>query len=441
MGVKDKIVERMLGNSGKFSDKQVEQTLDMLLEHGVERGASSMHIEPHERYDVVRYRIGNTLHGMHKLPRVAHAALMKQLKKRANLDISSTDSSQEGHFLMPAGGQQINIDVSIMPVFGGEKAVVHIRQNKEESIDLEELGFWGESLENLRRALTQPHGLILVSGPRRSGVSTTLHSLIDALNTPLVSVATVESRPLRRLSGVSQLPANRFDTADKQLHGLLGHDTNIIMLDRITDGETARLSVDAAQRGHLMIEGLYAEDAASGLAQIRAFKVEPYLLSHTLRASIGQQIARKLCTNCRQRHKLTDSERREWQERLGINNAKRRSRVHQLEQDAMENGLGDREMNSTPTGLTHIWEAGPGGCPECHRTGYKDVIVLNEVIIPSNDFRSLLNRNTPPTAAELRQEALNQNYIPLALDGLIKSLRGQTSIQEVVRVLSILNQK
>lgn len=441
MSVKDKVVERVLGSSGKFSDKQVEQTLDLLLEHGVERGASSLHIEPHERYDAVRYRINNTLHGMHKLPRAAHAALMQQIKKRAGMDTHSSEVVQEGNFTITSNGRPINIDVSVAPVFGGEKAVLHLSSTPQKSQHLEDLGFWGESLNLLRQALTQPHGLITVAGPRRSGVTSTLHSLLDVLNTPMVSIATVESRPNRRITGASQLQPTRHDSSSAQLQKLLGHDANIIMVDRITDGETAKKTVDAAQRGHLMLGGLYAEDAAASLAQIRAFGVEPYLLSHTLRASVAQQLARRLCPNCRQRHSLDPQERQALQVKLGVDTPKRRARVHKLEQDAMEAGIGDSDMSSQPTAINAIWRAKQGGCGECHHTGYQGLVALNEVIVPSDNFRNLLNRSTPPTAAELRTEALDQSYIPLALDALVKSLRGQTTIEEVVRVLSILNQR
>lgn len=439
MGVKDKIVERVLGNSGKFSDKQVAQTLDLLLEHGVERGASSMHIEPHELYDAVRYRINNTLQGMHKLPRSAHAALMQQIKKRAGLDMYSVDVVQEGDFSLDIGGHQINVEVSVAPVFGGEKAVLHLNTSQDTPKSLEDLGFWGENLAALRQALAQPHGLITAAGPRRSGITTTLHSLIDVLDTPIVSIATVESHPPRRIAGASQLRPSRHDDPATQLQKLLGHDANIIMVDRITDSQTAQKTVNAAQRGHLMLGGLYAEDVASSLAQIRSFGVEPYLLAHTLRASVGQQLARKLCPNCRERHELSNQERQDLQSKLGVDNAKRRAHVHKLEQEAMEAGVGDSEMNSQPTAINFVWRAKSGGCAKCSHTGYQGVVALNEVIIPSDDFRSLLNRSTPPTAAELRQEALRQNFTPLALDALIKSLRGQTTIEEVIRVLSILN--
>lgn len=439
MGVKDKIVERVLGSSGKFSDKQVGQTLDLLLEHGVERGASSLHIEPHERFDAVRYRINNTLHGMHKLPRAAHAALMQQIKKRSHMDTRSTDVVQEGGFSLTINGQQINVEASVAPVFGGEKAVLHLNPSQSSAKSLEELGFWGESLALLRQALAQPHGLITVSGPRRSGITTTLHSLLDILNTPMISIATVETHPPRHIPGASQLQPSRHDSPASQLHKLLSHDANIIMIDRVTDSPTAQKSVDAAQRGHLMIDGLYAEDAASSLAQVRAFGVEPFLLAHTLRASIAQQLARRLCPECRERHALTAKERQELQAMLGVNNSKHRARVHKLEQEALEFGIGDPEMSSTPTAISHIWKAKNGGCAECHHTGYQGVVALTEVIVPSEDFRRLLNRNTPPTAADLRKEALQQDYIPLALDALVKSLRGLTTIEEVVRVLSILN--
>ena len=178
MGTKDSFMGRLLGNASKFTDKQIAETLNMLVEYGVKRSASDIHIEPHERFVLVRYRIDGALRGVHKLPRQALSTVMAQLKNLAGMNVQDTQMPQEGAYTADVDDRHLEIRVATMPVYGGEKAVLHLGHNPDSPTDLTTLGFWGEGLITLKNVLANPHGLILVAGPKHSGVSSTLSHAI-----------------------------------------------------------------------------------------------------------------------------------------------------------------------------------------------------------------------------------------------------------------------
>src|SRR5579859_246583 len=182
MGTKDRRMGRFLGSADKFSEKQVAETLDMLIEHGVSRGASDIHIEPFERFVLVRYRIDGGLRGVHKLPRGALGTIMAVAKKRAGLHTEDSQTPQEGVYAFTLGGREVDVRLDTMPVYGGEKAVLHLSVKLGKPQELEALGFWGQNLAAIEQVLTSPHGLVMVAGPRHSGLSSTLFSMLHQLN-------------------------------------------------------------------------------------------------------------------------------------------------------------------------------------------------------------------------------------------------------------------
>ncbi|MEK7153914.1 MAG: ATPase, T2SS/T4P/T4SS family, partial [Patescibacteria group bacterium] len=204
MGVKDSFLGKLLGSADKFTDEQVAQTINLLVEHGVKHRATDIHIEPHERFVLVRYRIDGALRGMHKLPITALRAATEEIKALAHLRVTEDHLPQEGQYATLVGKEQFEIQVSTLPVVGGEKIVLHITRQLSTPPTLEVLGFWGYSLQALQTALSHTHGLLLVASPRRSGKTTTLHSMLQLLNVPVLSVATVEHEIEYHLPGASQ---------------------------------------------------------------------------------------------------------------------------------------------------------------------------------------------------------------------------------------------
>ncbi|HEX7963320.1 MAG TPA: ATPase, T2SS/T4P/T4SS family [Candidatus Saccharimonadales bacterium] len=437
MGAKDILTGRLLGNAQKFTDKQVAETLVMLVEHGVKRGASDIHIEPHERFVLVRYRIDGALRGIHKLPRPALPVILAQLKTLADLSVEETAMPQEGTYTLTVDDKRVDVRVSTMPVIGGEKAVLHLTLERGKPMNLEALGFWGTGLTAVQSLLAHPHGLLLVAAPRHHGSTSTLFSFLQMLNSPLVSIATVETHPKHRLPGVNQTYLSGGMTALAGLQAALKQDPNIVMVDNLPDSTTAELAVHAASTGHLVLGGMHADGAVPAVLRLRASGIEPFLLVTAFRAAVGQRLVRTLCPNCRERYALSLEEQQELAKRFGITSASAYKRVHELEKSIAPAIFGDvKQLSSSPTAITHAWRASSTGCETCDRTGYTGRSAITEVLQNTEGLQKVLLSNETPTLASLHTAAVKDGFVPMALDGLVKALRGQTTIAEILHAIS-----
>ncbi len=430
---------RLLGSADKFTDKQIAETLAMLVANGVARGATDIHIEPHERFVLVRYRIDGNLRGIHKLPRASLTTVMAQLKTLAGLNDQETRAPQEGTYTSKSDEGQLTVRIATMPVFGGEKAVLHLSVSHGTPLSLENLGFWGKGLATLQHVLTSPAGLVLVAGPKHGGVSSTLLSLVNALNSPLVNIATVEPQQKHRLPGVNQtyLGDSGNLTIATGLKAALKQDPNIIMLSNIPDSDTAALAVHAATTGHLLLAGLHADNSIQALLRVRAAGVEPFLLVTCLRASVGQRLVRTLCPDCRVRYALSRDEQKELAQSFGITGVSAYKRIHELESQIAPAIFGDvKQLSSTASNITHLWRPSEAGCDTCDRTSYKGRTAIVEVLENTDSLRkNLMDRDTH-SSTTLQTAALKDGFVPMALDGLVKALRGQTTVAEVLRAVA-----
>ena len=437
MGTKDLLMGRLLGNVEKFSDKQVAETLTLLVEHGVKRSATDIHIEPHERFVLVRYRIDGTLRGVHKLPRAALPSMLAQLKTLARLNVQDTQIPQEGTYSIQLADGSTEVRLTTMPVFGGEKAVLHLAQERGDPVPLTDLGFWGNGLKALKSVLTNPHGLVLVSGPRHSGVSSTLFSLLKDTNSPLLNVATVESGTKHRLPGVNHTYLSGGMTTQEGLEAALKQDANVLLLDKLPDGPTAELAVHAAATGHLVLAGLHATSSIAALLHLRHGGVQPYQLVTSLRASVGQRLVRRLCPDCRERYALDPEEHQQLEEAFGIHTAQAFKRINDLEKAAAPVIFGDvRQLNSAPTHISHLWRPSETGCDTCEHTGYTGRTAIVEVLTSTEGLHKALLSKDVLSAGTVQSMVVKDGFIPMALDGIVKALRGHTTIAEVLRALA-----
>jgi type II secretory ATPase GspE/PulE/Tfp pilus assembly ATPase PilB-like protein len=439
MGVKNAFLGRLLASSDKFSDEQVSQTINLLIEHAVTNHASDIHIEPHDRFVQVRYRIDNVLRSMHKLPLAALPAVVMQLKEQARLKTGQDHLPQEGQYAALVGEEQFEIQVYTMPVIGGEKAVLHLSRRLSKPPTLAQLGFWGNALHDLQQALTATHGLIVVATPRRNGKTTTLHSILQTINSPAISMATVEDSIEFRLPGASQTIANTrhgVNTATG-LQAVLNQDPNVVMLSNLPDRQTANGAIQAAVGGHVIIAGMHADNAAKAVTQLQTMNDEDFLFASALKAAVSQRLVRHLCPDCAVFYAPQRDELHGVEKAFGIASQAARQKVHQLEQRAIRDGLGgSQKPATTPGGITHLWRASPDGCEHCNHTGYQGAIAIVEVLsAQNNDLETALL--APITADKVRKLALKDDFIPMELDGLIKALRGQTTLTELLRTLSM----
>lgn len=437
MDGKDSFIGRLLGSAEKFSTEQVAQTIQLLIEHGITWHASDIHIEPHEQFVQVRYRVDGELKSAHKIPRAALESLMQQFKTLAHLDITNSHSPQRGHFSVLVNDEPYEIKLSLMPVLGGEKAVLHLAPTIREPKKLSTLGFWGAGLQIIQASLARSHGLIVVGAPKHHGRPTSEASMLAALNNPSLNIATIEESVEYRIPHASQTTINHRSglTALSGLQAALHQDPNVLLVDTVTDKATAELTVQTALSGHLVIAGMHSDSAVSSLLHLRSMNIEPYLLASTIRTVVSQRLTRKLCEHCRERYELSQDQLELLERVFGISTPSAYKRVNQLENQAITIGIGgDARPNSTSNRITHLWRPHREGCDACNHTGYSGRTAIVEVLPVSEIIQhALLSQQT--TAASLQAIAIKEGFVPLALDGLVKALRGIVTIKDVLHVV------
>ena len=411
----------------------IAQTVNLLLEYAIKSNASDIHIEPREDYVQVRYRIDGVLKEVNKLPRNVHGALVSRIKILSNLKIDERRVPQDGRFKIKVSGKQYALRVSTLPIADGEKVVMRILDESNQAVKLDQLGYWGLSLATVKDAMAQPNGMILVTGPTGSGKSTSLFSVLSELNTPDVNISTIEDPVEYKIPGVNQTQTNAKAgmTFASGLRALLRQDPNIIMVGEIRDGETANLGVQAALTGHLVFSTLHTNNAATCLPRLLDMGIEPFLIASTVKAVIGQRLVRRLCMNCRQEYTPNEEEIKYITEMFKINTESIK-KIHDLEEQAFEDKIGgDTPMGSTDSGIEHLWKPNPEGCDECGHNGFKGRVGIYEVLGISIPIQKMITANA--TSNDIQDQAISEGMVTMQMDGLIKSLRGITTVDEVLR--------
>lgn len=418
-------------------DSPIAKTVNLLIEYAVRSNASDIHIEPRESFVLVRYRIDGMLREANKLPKKVLGALVSRIKILSNLKIDERRAPQDGRFKVEIGGQLYALRVSTLPVVDGEKVAMRILNESAKPANLTELGFWGQSLQDINHAITQPHGMVLVTGPTGSGKSTTLFSVLSIISQPTVNISTVEDPIEYRINGANQTQINPVAgmTFSSGLRALLRQDPNVIMVGEIRDAETANLGVQAALTGHLVFSTLHTNNAATCIPRLLDMKIEPFLIASTVRAVVGQRLVRKLCTDCRQAFQPDEMLQNRLDEVFNLSNPQVMQNINKLEQK-FQQGDADKSVKagSTAQQVVQLWKPKEDGCDKCQHTGYKGRMGIYEVLPNSPGIQQLLvNRSTSDSIQAL---AVKEGMVTMQIDGLIKALRGQTSIEEVLRVTS-----
>ncbi len=411
----------------------IAQTVNLLLEYAIKSGASDIHIEPREEYVQVRYRIDGVLREVNKLPRNVQGALVSRIKILSNLKIDERRVPQDGRFKIRVSGKQYALRVSTLPIADGEKIVMRILDESNQAVALDSLGYWGLSLSTLKEAMAQPNGMILVTGPTGSGKSTSLFSVLSELNTPDVNISTIEDPVEYKIPGVNQTQTNAKAgmTFASGLRALLRQDPNIIMVGEIRDGETANLGVQAALTGHLVFSTLHTNNAATCLPRLLDMGIEPFLIASTVKAVIGQRLVRRLCMHCRQQYTPDAQELNYIAEMFNLKEGAMK-RFNELEKQAAADQIGkDTPIGSTPETIQYLWRPNPDGCDECGHNGFKGRVGIYEVLGISVPIQKMITANA--TSNDIQEEAIKEGMVTMQTDGFIKSLRGVTTLEEVLR--------
>ncbi len=416
-------------------ESPIAQTVNLLLEYAIRSQASDIHIEPRENYVQVRYRVDGVLKEVNQLPRNVLGALVSRIKILSNLKIDEHRVPQDGRFKIKVAGKQYALRVSTLPISDGEKVVMRILDESNQAVTLQELGYWGHSLEVITAAIAEPNGMILITGPTGSGKSTSLFSVLTMLNKPDVNISTVEDPVEYKISGVNQTQTNPKAgmTFANGLRALLRQDPNIIMVGEIRDSETANLGIQAALTGHLVFSTLHTNNAATCLPRLLDMGIEPFLIASTVKAVVGQRLVRRLCMICRQQYVPGQEEINELVKLFNLRQGETFTKIHELEKQAQSQGIGgDTQLATNDTTITNLWHHNPEGCDECNHTGYKGRVGVYEVLSNTIPIQRMIVANA--TSNQIQDQAITEGMMTMQSDGLVKMLRGNTTLGEVLRV-------
>lgn len=443
-GTDEEDEEDDIDESDLAEDSPIAQTVNLIIEYAIRSGASDIHIEPRDGYVSVRYRVDGMLREANKLPNKVHGALVSRIKILSNLKIDERRAPQDGRFKIQIGSETYALRVSTLPITEGEKVVMRILNETSKAATLEELGYWGISLDGINSAITQPHGMILVTGPTGSGKSTSLFSILSLLNKPTINISTVEDPVEYKIPGANQVQLNPKAgmTFASGLRALMRQDPNVIMVGEVRDGETADIAVQAALTGHLVFATLHTNNAATCLPRLLDMGIEPFLIASTIRAVVGQRLVRRLCVDCREEFTPDAATLKQVAEIFGTDNATTMKHIHQLEEQALAGGIGKAnagksqvdtsKLSTTDSKISRMFKAHDDGCDTCGHSGYKGRMGIYEVLCNSVEVQKMIVANG--TSDEIQEQSMKDGMITMQLDGFIKALRGQTTIEEILRV-------
>ncbi len=384
----------------ELDNSPIVQLVRSILEQGVRRGSSDIHIEALEFKVRVRYRIDGTLVEAFSYDIDLLSGIVARIKIIGGMDISEKRKPQDGRIAMTVDRRDWDVRVSILPTINGEKVVMRLTSKENLTRDKKNLGFTEEELDKFDRILKNPHGIVLVTGPTGSGKSTTLYTALSELNTEEVNIITVEDPVEANMEGLNQVHVNEKAglTFAAALRSILRQDPDIIMIGEIRDGETADIAVRAAITGHLVISTLHTNGTASTVTRLIDMGLEPYLVGDSLVGVIAQRLVRRLCPECKKIAYMTEDEKR----LLGV----------------------------TRPGQVQVYE--PVGCDNCNNTGYKGRIGVYEIMPVTNALRIKIAAGS--RADQIKEVAVSEGMHPLSESATRLFLEGTTSFKEALRI-------
>jgi type IV pilus assembly protein PilB len=435
MAYEDSAADPQIVNAALVAEgSAAAESIHHIVEQGLMSGASDIHIEPRVDHVLIRFRIDGLLHEAHKLPLSTLGLLVGSVKTAGKLKLSEHHAPQYGQWNIALGEHYYAIRATVLPTIDGEKVVLHIVPESVTPPNLRDLGLWGSGLRDLQSALTEPRGTIFVAGPIGSGKATTLFAMVSLLHSPNVNIATVEDPLKYRITGANQVQVNPSlgMTFANALRAVLAQDPNIVMLSELRDSESSKLVLQAAQSGHLIFSALASTSAAAGVRRLLTMDNEPFLIVSSLRAIVGQRLARRLCPECRE-EVAPDTSTLKQVEKCLRNEGGGWKRLHELEAAALAEVGGDSaELSTTARGLSRVWQAHSGGCEYCHNTGYRGRVGMFEVLTATDKVQKAILSNA--STAVIHKAAKESGMVGMQLDGVVKALRGQTTLSEVFRV-------
>lgn len=395
-----------------IEDAPIIKIVDVILSNAVEGNASDIHIEPSEKDVRVRYRIDGILHTSLMLPKSIHGAIITRIKILSNLKIDESRLPQDGRFHVEVAKKSVDLRVSILPLIYGEKVVMRILDKTGNVPTLEQLGIRGKALTWVKENIKKTHGIFLITGPTGSGKSTTLYSILSILNTPSVNIITLEDPVEYFIEGVNQSQINQDIglTFAAGLRSILRQDPNVVMVGEIRDKETAEIAVHAALTGHLLFSTLHTNNAVGAMPRMVDMGIEPFLLTASVNLVMAQRLVRKICPDCRTQDEMTPALEEEIK--------------HSLE------NVPEEYFEGIDLKAVKVFKG--AGCEKCAHTGYVGRFGIYEALPVTPEIQEMILSKS--STKKIYEASAKIGMISMKQDGVIKVLRGETTMDEIIRV-------
>jgi general secretion pathway protein E len=382
------------------SDAPIIKLVNHIISQAAKARASDIHIEPYQDSFKVRYRVDGILYDLLTPPKGIQAALISRIKVMSSMNIAEKRLPQDGRLQVKIGDQDIDVRISTIPTRFGERVVLRLLNKSSSLLEISELGLAQDQVHLLKKLVSSPNGIILVTGPTGSGKTTTLYAVLSSINKPEINIITIEDPIEYQLRGISQIQVNsKIDlTFARGLRSIVRQDPDVILIGEIRDQETAEIAVQSALTGHLVFSTLHTNDSASAITRLVDIGVEPFLISSSVIAVAAQRLIRVLCKDCREAFDPDDL----MLQSIGI----------------------PREQMISQTIYRSV------GCPSCFQTGYRGRMAIIEMMVMTEQLKSVVLKTFDSNIIKTHAKGM----VTLRQDGIRKILRGITTIEEVVRV-------
>ena len=422
---------------GVVSKLPVNQILSAIIEDGLELNASFIHLEPINNLIRIKYRVDGSLINGPEISKKRLNSLSDKIKNLANIQTGYIDLISGGKFKYSHKDQEFSIRIYIMPTIDGEKITLRVQSNMPVVTTLKELGFWGNGLDVINQAINLNSGLILVTGPSDSGKSKTIASLLESIIDHSISIATLEDPVEYKISRATQTQINhRTNLSFKNgIKILLKQDNDIIMLSELANSESIVEALDIVGHKKLVVSSLNVESSVEAITKLLDYGISPSSLAYGLRIVINQRLVRRLCPNCKQYITPDKTSLHKINQLFDLDNATSMKYVHSQEVEYYQSISTDEKHNhkslsTSENKLKKIWINNPSGCSDCHHTGFMGIIAVVEILKNSPEIERLIMTKSKDIL--INRQAVKEGMINYLVDGLIKVLIGETTIDEII---------
>ena len=409
----DVLVSEQVHTAAKSTSIEIPiaKIVELIIQYGYQDRASDIHIEPEEKDTLVRFRVDGILHDVLYLPKILHEQISTRIKVLSSLRTDEHQAPQDGKLRIALDEEDLDIRVSILPVIYGEKIVMRLLASHFRQFSLADLGMTQADLDKVTNSFKKSFGMILSTGPTGSGKSTSIYSILKIINTREKNITTIEDPVEYRLKGINQIQTNAKAelTFASGLRSILRQDPNVILVGEIRDSETAGIAVNAALTGHLVLSTLHTNDAAGALPRLTDMKVEPFLVASTVNCIVAQRLVRKICEMCKSSMDVTTDQL-----------------LQNLPAEMIKKHFGTKRDVRIYKGK---------GCEVCHFTGYSGRLGIFEVLEVDNNIKKLITEHNDSDV--LLKQAVADGMTTMLDDGLVKVIKGDTTIEEVLRVTKV----